>query len=179
MKIADFPCLNQRYEYDCGANAVKAVLEYYGQDFDERPIMKIAGTTSRFGTTVEGIKRTLKKFGLKYAAKKMTVAEVKRYIKRGVPVILLLQAWPIPERKISDWKNWWADGHYVIAMGYDEKKMYFEDPMCEVRSYLSFAELQDRWHDRVGGDKKKYYNLGIAVFGRREAFDLKRAVPMG
>jgi len=179
MKISNFPCLNQIYDYDCGAKAIEAVLAHYGKDVDEQTIMKTAGTTSRYGTSVQGIERALKKFGLKYVARKMTVADVKKYVNGGTPVILLLQAWPEEPHKKIDWKNWWSDGHYSVAIGYDKKRMYFEDPMSEMRTYLTFSEMEDRWHDMIGKEKKVYRHLGIAVFGQRTAFDLKRAVPMG
>jgi uncharacterized protein len=179
MKISNFPCLNQTYDYDCGAKVVEAVLAHYGKDVDEQTIMKTAGTTNRYGTTVEGVEKALKKFGLRYVAKKMTIAEVKKNIDSGTPVILLLQAYPEEPQNNIDWKNFWSAGHYVVAIGYDQRKMYFEDPMNEMRTYLTFAELEDRWHDKLGRKKKIYHNLGIAVFGQREAFDFKRAVPMG
>jgi ABC-type bacteriocin/lantibiotic exporter with double-glycine peptidase domain len=178
MKIADFPSLSQVYDYDCGAKATEAVLAYYGQDVDEQTVMKIAGTTSR-GTPVKNIERTLKKFGLRLESKKMTVKDLKKYLDNEIPVIILLQAWPAAVKKKIDWKNWWQDGHYAVAIGYDKNKIYFEDSMSDRRTYLKFKELEDRWHDVVGKEKKIYQNWGIAVFGHRQAFDFRRAVRMG
>jgi predicted double-glycine peptidase len=37
MKILKIPELRQAYVYDCGANAVQSVLEYYGIDIKEGP----------------------------------------------------------------------------------------------------------------------------------------------
>ncbi|HTW96438.1 MAG TPA: cysteine peptidase family C39 domain-containing protein [Candidatus Methylomirabilis sp.] len=179
MKISEFPCLNQVYDYDCGAKATEAVLAYYGQDVDEQTVMKMAGTTSRYGTPLKGIERTLRHFGLKLESKKMTIRVLKKYLDREIPVIILLQAWPANLKQKIDWKNWWQDGHYVVAIGYDKKKIYFEDPMCNMRTYLTFKELQDRWHDVLGREKKVYRNRGMAVFGHRQAFDINKAVHMG
>ena len=52
MKISDFPCFDQIYNYDCGAKSAEAVLAYYGVDVDENTIMKMAGTTKKHGTPV-------------------------------------------------------------------------------------------------------------------------------
>src|SRR3989338_4435827 len=144
MKILDFPILRQTYDYDCGAKATEAVLGYYGLDIREEKIIKIAKTTKE-GTPINGIKKVAKKYNLKCKAKEMNIEEIKDCINKNIPVILLLQAWT--EKKKPNWKEDWVDGHYVVVIGYDKKKMYFEDPSSILRTYLNLKELKDRWHD--------------------------------
>ncbi|MBU4308385.1 MAG: hypothetical protein KJ566_01155, partial [Nanoarchaeota archaeon] len=54
-KILKFPFSRQCYNYDCGANAMKSILDYYGIDIREEKIIKIAKTT-RAGTNFIGLK---------------------------------------------------------------------------------------------------------------------------
>lgn len=175
MKILDFPEVRQTYNWDCGAKAVQAVLIYYGFDVNEGDIIKLASTNSKKGTPVAGVKKTVKKYGLDYEARKMTIDDIKKYINKKRPVILLVQAWA--EKKNTDWDKSWGNGHYVVAIGYDRKKIYFEDPSTTVRAQLSYEELQERWHD-VDTNGKKYKNWGMVVFGKKPRFKRDKTVHM-
>jgi len=175
MKMLTFPELRQTYDYDCGAKAVQAVLAYYGIDERESPIMKLAGTR-RSGTPIRGVVRALHEYGLKCRVGRMTIAGIRREIDRDRPVILVLQAWA--DKKVADWEKDWIDGHYVVAIGYDRKRVFFEDPSSVMRTYLSFDELTKRWHD-VDTDGKRYFNYGIVAYGRKPEFDLDRKIHMG
>jgi ABC-type bacteriocin/lantibiotic exporter with double-glycine peptidase domain len=164
MRGFNFPESRQCDNYDCGANAIGSVLAYYGIDLDESSIIKIAGTTKKSGTHVNGIKKIFKKFKLKYKEGEMNVNSLKEYIRRKVPVIITLQAWE--DKKIKNWENVWDFGHYAIPVKYDKKRIYFEDPSSVFRTYISFKELEERWHDEDPKTKEKYINWGIAVFGK-------------
>ena len=93
----------------------------------------------------------------------MTAKQVKEYINKKIPVIILLQAWA--KNKITDWEKNWKNGHYVVAIGYGRDKFYFEDPASALRTYLKYNEFEKRWHDLR--DKKKYIHFGFAVFGKK------------
>ncbi len=173
MKIIKFPDCRQTYDYDCGARVVQSVLAYYGLNIRGGKIMKLAGTNKRQGTPIKGIIKVAKAYGFKYKAGEMNVSQVKEYIDRGIPVILLLQAWS--RRKKIDWKNNWADGHYVVAIGYDNRRLYFKDPSSIWRTFLTYRELKERWHDIDIYASDKYYNYGIVIYGRKVC-DLKKMV---
>jgi len=172
MKILPFPRLRQAYDYDCGATVAEAVLIYYGLNIMEGILMRVAKTT-KLGTPPKGIMKTIKKYGLKYKAGRFTIEEVKRNIDKKIPVILLLQAWT--DKKKVNWEKNWSDGHYVVAIGYDKNKIYFEDPYSILRTYLTYNELEKRWHDKSKG--KKYFHFGIAVYGK-PSFNLKKKIHM-
>lgn len=158
--IKNFPELRQIYGYDCGASATQSMLIYYGLDVREDKIMRLLKTSRRYGTRPENIVKVLSKFGLEASlSTQMSIEELKAYIKKGRPVIMDIQAWSYDEKK--DYSDDWDDGHYVIAIGYDEKKFYFEDPSSVRRTYLSYKEVENRWHDKNASGK--YYNLGIVV----------------
>lgn len=163
MKILPFPELRQAYNWDCGASAIQSILIYYGLDVRAGLIIKEAGTNYDHGTSPAQMKAVFKKYKLQCTAQKMTVADIKKSIDKKIPVILLLQAWS-PQEQV-DWQNEWGNGHYVVAIGYDSKKIYFEDPFALGRTFLSYDELLTRWHDK---DKngKKYINWGLVVTGK-------------
>ena len=165
MKILEFPTLRQTYNYDCGAKVMEAVLAYYGVDINEEKIINLARTTKK-GTPVEGLINVAKHFKLKCESKKLNISDLKKFIDKKVPVIILIQAWPI--RKVKDWKKNWKDGHYVVVIGYDKNKIYFQDPSSISRTYLSYKELEERWHDIDLREGKKYIKFGIIINGRRK-----------
>ena len=174
MNTIKLPDLIQTYIWDCGPKALQAVFAYFGIHAREEDIMEVAGTTET-GTPISGFKKAVKKYGLNCKAGKMTVEKVKNYIDRGIPVILLLQAWTIKDN--VDWRKNWDDGHYVVAVGYTARKIIFEDPWVLSRSYLTYEELGERWHDRIG--KRRYYNFGMAIYGKKGSYSLKKMVHMG
>ena len=168
MKIFKFPELRQAHCWDCGANAIQSVLAYYGVDVCEDIIMKLAGT-NRNGTPISGVKMVARKYNFDVKSGKMTIDDVKRYIDKKIPVILLVQAWT--NKKDVNWEEDWTDGHYVVAIGYDSKNIYFEDPSAFRRTFLTYQEFQTRWHD-VDKKGKKYINWGMAVLGGKSKHDL-------
>lgn len=173
--MLEFPEDRQTYSYDCGAKVTQAVLAYYGIDVREDKIMKLVGTT-RAGTAIKGIVKTFHKFGLKCKVSKLNINHIKKSIDKKIPVILVLQAWT--EKKKVNWEKDWIDGHYVVAIGYDDKKIYFEDPSSVLRTYLTYEELKKRWHERDKGGKK-YINYGIIAYGKNKKFSFNKKVHMG
>lgn len=159
-----FPELRQTYNYDCGAKVTQAVLAYYGLDVSEIEIMRLAKTSKKTGTSIKHMLSVFEEYGLKYRVSKLTIKQIKKYLDKKIPVILVLQAWT--HKKKINWKKDWVDGHYVVAIGYDSNKIYFEDPASVLRTYLSYKELEKRWHDK-DADGRKYINCGIAVYGKK------------
>ena len=174
MKILDFPDVKQAYEYDCGASSLQAVFEFYGLDMKEGEVMKEV-KTSQDGTNIADIERAVKKHGFQVDSREMSISDVKAYINKNIPVIILLQAWSENE-KVS-WKNDWKNGHFVVAIGYDDMKMYFEDPYVFKRTSLTYAEFKERWHDVDAG--KRIKNHGVAIYGKPPAYDSKEITPLG
>lgn len=166
MEIITLPQLRQTFSYDCGAKAIQTVLVYYGLEIREDHVIKGVGT-NQSGTTITGIIKYAQKHGLKVDSKAMTIIELKKYINRKIPIIIPLQAWP--DKPVADWTNHWQDGHYVVVIGYTHRKIIFEDPSSFERTYLSYRELNDRWHDK-DYQGKKYYQHGIALYGLKPKF---------
>jgi ABC-type bacteriocin/lantibiotic exporter with double-glycine peptidase domain len=157
MKILQFPELRQIFCYDCGACALSCILAYNGIDQREDCIMKMAGTTGD-GTSTSGIIRVLDYFGLEYVVGILTIDDLKQAIDQQYPTIITLQAYKTSSLPYTEC---WDDGHYVVAIGYDAKRIFFEDPSSYKRTWLSHLELSDRWHDV--DLKGKIFNWGCTV----------------
>ena len=160
MKTLRFPELRQTFNFDCGACSLSCVLVYFGIEMREDNIIKLAGTT-KDGTDTTGILKVLAYFGLKYSAGQMTTEDIRRSIDKKHPVIITLQAYGSTDVPYCDG---WDDGHYVVAIGYDDTRIYFEDPAAYRRTWLSDTELAERWHD-IEGNGNKLYNWGCIVEG--------------
>jgi len=116
MNIINFPYLRQTYNYDCGDIVLQSVLAYYGIDIREGRIIKWAKTNEYSGTSIISIEKIVKKYNLKIVSKAMTINEVKKFIDKKIPVIILLQVWSL--KKNVNWEKHWSDGHFVIAIAY-------------------------------------------------------------
>ncbi len=175
MKELIFPRLRQTYDYDCGASALQSVLVYYGIEIREEFIIKYAHTNNNDGTSIKNIEKTVKKYKLRCISKTMTISDIKKFIDKKIPVIVVMQAWT--RRKGIDWKKDWNDGHYVVVIGYDKNKLIFEDPSSFERTYLPFKEFDKRWHD-TDNPGTKYIHHGIAIFGKKPKFNPKKIILM-
>ncbi|MFA6594263.1 MAG: cysteine peptidase family C39 domain-containing protein [Candidatus Buchananbacteria bacterium] len=173
MKQLNFPRVMQTYEYDCGAKALQAILLYYGIEVREEALIKYAKTNEKEGTLINNLLSVFKKYGLKTDSRNITIKELKRYIDRKIPVMLLLQAWGYQK---TDYTDNYQDGHWAVAIGHNKDKIFFEDPYSFSYVYLSYKELKDRWHAQEKG--KKIINHGIAVYGKKPSYNPKRIIHM-
>jgi predicted double-glycine peptidase len=172
-----YPFKRQVFSYDCGAACMETVLTYFGFDAREDEILKMA-KTDRNGTMIEGLIRVAEKHGLRYkACENMNINDLKKFIDKGHPCITPIQAWCGNSKK-KNWEDGWANGHYVVPIGYDEKKLYFEDPASHYRTYLTHEEMDRRWHDKdLKG--RKLIHFGLLFRGRPERFDDSEVIHMG
>jgi predicted double-glycine peptidase len=144
------PNVRQHTAYSCGAAALQAILAYYDHNVRQDVLMAKLGTNEIDGTAYWDIVRVAQEYGLKptvvtHMTRKRIIAE----INRGLPVLIAIQAW-IDGGNPRDLEGWAArtdDGHYLVAIGYDRNRMYFEDPAMFGIGYIGFDELEARWHD--------------------------------
>lgn len=170
-KLIRVPLTRQATDYTCGAAALQSVLGYYGDEIREGSLAKQLKSNSKIGTRYVEMERFAKQKGYAVEPKReMELASLQRYIDAGTPVICLIQAWA---GKKVDYKTDWEDGHYVVAVGYDEKNMYFMDPSTLGNyTFIPIGEFLDRWHDRDGKTRLNHFGMtvskGKAVFNRDE-----------
>jgi predicted double-glycine peptidase len=170
QKLLDFPDTRQSYGYSCGPGAVQVVMAYYGEDFHESTLINLLKTDTSEGTFVRDINRFFHYNGLETDLREnMTIDDLCRYIDRGIPVIILIQAWGNKSDLVKGYKDCWNDGHFVVVTGYSKDNILFSDPSLYTTGYIPKAELNLRWHD-LDEITKKTYHLGLAVYGKKPTF---------
>jgi predicted double-glycine peptidase len=167
------PDLRQGFDYDCGVKSTQTVLAYYGID-ERADHLEEQLKTGEEGTYATEIVRVLKEHGLQVVDGTMTIDSLKEALLAGFPVIVSLQAWADDEN--TDYTKTNKEGHFVVAIGFNGNKVYFEDPSTFGKVYLTFDELLERWHEIE--DEREYNQYGIVVKGDKKYDDWK-AVRMG
>jgi len=175
IKRIEFPSLRQSYNYSCGASVTQALMFYYGKDFREKELINDLNT-GRKGTTLKNLTKFFKGRGFKVKqGEGYTAEDIKGYIKRDIPVILVLQAWPEKEEK--DWEEEYSNGHYVVAVGYTDKGFLFSDPSSLYMTFLTYEKLEKRWHDKDGD--KKYEHYVLIPYGKPPKYEKDKIIVMG
>ncbi|GEM_PF-81446 len=159
--IIRVPTCRQGFDYTCGVACVQSIMRYYGEDIREDVLAKELGTTPEDGTNCQKISEYVKSKGYQVELKEnANIADLKKAIDSGMPTIVVIQAWKDDPK--ADYANDWDDGHYVVAIGYDSKKIYFMDPSTlGTYTYILSEEFLKRWHDEVKG--KKYVQTMLSI----------------
>ena len=164
MKIIPYPETRQVFNFDCGANALVSVLVFAGIEEREDRVALLAGTT-KSGTGTIGVLRVLDYYGLPHNAGRMNINDLRGGIDRGFPTLLTLQAYRESSRP---YRKLWDDGHWVVAIGYDDRRILFEDPSAFHRTWLADVELSERWHDVDRGRRIWQWGCTVQVVRRYE-----------
>lgn len=151
----------QDTNYSCGAAVLSNICQYFNVGpKDEADFIKIVASDPEEGTTPQNIVRGARACGLHAEIQEnMSLAALLKYLDRKIPVICNIQAWGNKNEKYSKAES----GHYVVAIGYDHKHIYFQDPSVHhKRGFLTPQEFLQRWHDEDQGHH--YVRLGIPVW---------------
>lgn len=148
------PLKKQELKFSCGAGALRSVLHYFNIKKTEKEVRKMVKTTKN-GTKTQNIIKAARDLGLKTKTKyNMDEKNLKTWLDKKIPVIVCFQAWGAKKYYKSQ-----ESGHYAVAIGYDKKHVYFQDPSLEdIRGHLTWNDFMKRWHD-IGRD-----SYGIAVW---------------
>jgi hypothetical protein len=180
------PLVRQTTDYTCGAAALQSVLLYYGEDFGQMELARYLGASPQNGTRYRAI--------LRFANRKfpdpqkrnlwmwkrcgMTIDILREIIDSGRPPILPLQAWGKPG---VNWKKEWKEGHYAVAVGYDEYNLYFMDPSTPGHyAYIPNEEFLDRWHDQDPATGERLIQCGLVIGNDRKmpSYDFRVIIRM-
>jgi len=167
------PTTNQQKNYTCGPAVLSSIFSYWGVSTKEADLAEELKSDPIGGTSPYQLNKAAKSRGFKTIwREKMTNSELKRCLNVGRPVIITVQAWAsTPEELAGD------SGHYVIAIDYDDKKVYFEDPALNgCRGFIPWSELHSRWHDK---DKngKCFNRFGLVMW--KDSKPVKEAIVAG
>lgn len=164
----------QSTEYSCGASALQAVLSYWGKELDEKELMELLHTTPETGTYPEDIVRTAKELGFEADVREnLTIEDLEKSTKKGIPVIVLGQAWRSRDEAKNAVAEDWEDGHYAVILAVDKDYVYFEDPFVRMgKGFVPRQTFEELWHN-IGGktpaDATKQMHLGIFIRGKKPA----------
>ncbi len=179
--ILRVPLVRQSTSYTCGIACVQSILRYGGYDFDVREdiLAEELSADGEKGTEYRKIVEYLN--SVRYSTENategvqvfsavprtnMSLEQLTDCIDQGKPVIICLQAWAdsaVPgDVQTVDYSDIWEEGHYVIAVGYNERNIFFMDPStAETYAFIPKDEMLSRWHDR--DDNSDLLNFGIIV----------------
>ena len=161
LELIHLPKVEQSHKYDCGAAALRSICQYYGVGPDEEDdFIAILGSNQR-GTSHHDIVRVARHFGLHAASQEhLSLDDLKQCLDAKIPMICAIQAWG--DKNQYDHLQ---DGHYVIAIGYDDQHVFFEDPSIhKSRGQLPEEEFVRRWVDTDLNGKKRLDHLGIIIW---------------
>lgn len=159
--------VRQRSTWTCGPSALEAVTSKFGIPATEKQIVKLTDASPDYGTSPESLLEAAKKLGVRcFLKEQMTIEELKQYLDEGKAVICDIQAWGTPEEYAER-----DSGHYVVAIGYDDTHVYFEEPSIKgAIGELPNEEFKARWKDQEdiarGGEKTD--QLGIVCWQDNE-----------
>jgi uncharacterized protein len=169
-RLLPVPLISQATPWTCGAASLMAVLIYFGVfDEPESSLDTDLGATPEEGVDPERLVAEARRYGLGAEVKtEMTLADLAEELDRGALVIVALQAWPSDPK--VDPETGWEDGHYVVVVGIDARRVYAMDPSVRTGyAYLSRDAFVRRWHDYdvVEGRREAWDRLGIVLRGPR------------
>jgi len=167
MPLIDLRGGKQNYDYDCGVQALHSVMKYYGVDIQNEELMKSLGTSEE-GTPPQAMIAVAQSYGFEVkSGTQWSLNQVKQYVEKGTPVIVLLQAWADRYMTLDDWRRDWKNGHYAIIIGLNKDVLLFEDPASIRRTWLREREFLARWHDMDEKTGKKYEHFGMVLLGKQ------------
>lgn len=157
--------MRQSTPYTCGVAALQSILAYYGYSIRGDLLSKEVNCTPEFGTPYRDMKRYVETKGLNCdPILNMTIQQLESNIDNKIPIIVAIQAWS-DKNETKDWRDRWADGHYVVVIGYDDKNYYFMDPSTLGKyTYIEKTEFLDRWHD-IDQTDEKVIHFGLVITG--------------
>jgi predicted double-glycine peptidase len=169
FKLIKIPQTGQATFYTCGVAVLQSLLYHNGIEYSQDEILPAVGSTPEHGTGIILMNRFLNESGVDAEIRRnITLQELRDCIDRGRPVICIIQAWN--ENIGHDYSDDWNNGHYVVAIGYDDDRIYFMDPYTIANyAYIDNDDFLVRWHALNGG--VRYLNTGIVVSNLKPVYE--------
>lgn len=167
--VLRLPDVRQQTNYTCGPVALQAVLGYYGEEHFEEDLAELCGADPEEGTPPDRLVRAARELGFQAEVRQnMTLADLEQSIADRVPVMIAAQAWRDEDQKQIPWENLWDSGHWMVVVGLDKDKVYFEDPsILGSLGEIPREEFLQRWHDIDG--TTPFVHGGILITGKPPA----------
>ncbi len=139
------PLCHQETPYTCGVASVQSILEGYGLTYTQDVLSEMLKQKPLYGTDYRNIISFMEMLGfLATFHIEMKIEMIKELIDNKITPLLMLQAWKEDD---IDYCYDWRDSHYVIACGYDDKRIFFMDPWTlGYYTFLTYEALVKCWH---------------------------------
>lgn len=136
--IQDVPFTSQLPNY-CGPASLSSLLAFYGICASQETIGSIAYDKVTNGTNGADLLYYCIEKGLSAYSLNSTLQELKGYISKGYPVIVL-----------QDRSRSWTEGHFRVAVGYDDAKgtITLRDSTQPGYAVLPYTEFDRLWAKR-------------------------------
>jgi ABC-type bacteriocin/lantibiotic exporter with double-glycine peptidase domain len=147
----------------CGPASLKILLSYFGKDFEEDELARLALATHEIGTDHEGMVQAIKAIGgYVFVKENGTLAELEYFLKKEkLPVII----------------GWFdRDGdHYSVVVNVTDKNIIIVDPATdEPERWLDRKLFPNIWFDFVGKDNRAVsWGWYMVVTFEKKKFDIQ------
>ena len=170
VNLLNVPDVYHYYNYSSGHTALQAIFSYYQfptdaskyredtfnepTDYDQNqfspPEKLVEAAYRKLSGETDPEKQNVFDIQVK---EELSIDELKSYIDRSVPIILLITKKPTADI-----------GAYVVAIGYDSEYFYFEDPykMGSI-GYLPKNEFEEVWKNYIKSQKRQTKHLAIIM----------------
>ena len=133
LSLLDVPFVRQKDDF-CGPASLSSVLKFYGTDIDQEEIAKEIYSPTLKGTLIIDLKRYAQSLGFKSDVRRGSLEELKSYINRGYPVIVLVDLG----------KFFVSAPHYMVVVGYDEEHIVAHTGY-KANQRLSYEDFNRIW----------------------------------
>lgn len=148
----------QAFTYDCGTKALQLVMVYYGVEVQYYKLLRKIKSHKRYGIPRNKLANIARGYGFRVKTEcNCPLSKIKQCIIKKQPVIVLLQAWAKDDLTDDEWRETEDYGHYSIVVGFEDGKVFFNDPLSFSKAWLTEKEFLNRWH----GDGKKRFALFV------------------
>ncbi|MBI4133230.1 C39 family peptidase [Candidatus Uhrbacteria bacterium] len=134
IQVTGLPYRRQHKPYTCAPAALQMVLGYFGVHISQETLEREAFTTSEQGTKEDNLVHAATSLGLHcHVSDGVSLREVKRYIRRGLPVIVSYLE-PTNEER-----------HFAVMAGFGFQSVTLYDPWNGKDFKMSQREFVRRW----------------------------------
>src|SRR5690606_7411647 len=135
MILHPYPTVTQRTRDDCGAAIVSSILRKHNIKHQYSRLCRELNVSNRTGTEEPDIVNFLNAKGFRaWMTYDMTVDSLINFIDSEIPVILIVQAYS-RSKKEDRYEGLTNYGHYILAIGHDDDRVFFMDSGLPFGSY--------------------------------------------
>lgn len=172
LTLGDVEPYQQTEKYSCGAATLKAVMKHWGENANEKTLIKEIGIDPKQGSTALQVAAAARKRGYLAQVRQFRgLQELGTYTNQDMPVIVAMRSFTRPNQ-----------GHFLVATKVTPSTVELMDPNVKGnRRSLTHREMLSRWafRDRVGvvvTPKRKRAGLGVSNVSSTEMSPSRRTI---